>query len=51
MTIDDPVAFARPWTVVIQYRRLKDIDRLIPYDCEENDRNPVVDGKLTIKTP
>ncbi len=51
MTIDDPVTFARPWTVLIRYRRLKDIDRLIPYDCEENDRNPVVDGKLTIKTP
>ena len=51
MTIDDPVAFSRPWKVVIQYRRLTDIDRLLPYDCEENDRNPVVDGKLTIKAP
>lgn len=51
MTIEDPVAFVRPWKVAIQYRRITDIDRLIPYDCEENDRNPVVDGKLTIKAP
>ena len=48
MTIDDPVAFARPWTVKIRYRRVTDLDRMTNYDCAENDRNPIVDGKLTV---
>jgi len=26
-----------------------DLDRLGNYDCVQNDRNPVVDGKLTIR--
>jgi hypothetical protein len=25
-----------------------DLDRMTNYDCTENDRNPVVDGKLTV---
>jgi len=48
MTIEDPVALARPWTVKIRYRRVTDLDRMTNYDCEENDRNPVVDGQLTV---
>ncbi len=51
MTIEDPIAFARSWQMTFVYRRLTDIDRLVPYDCEENDRNPVVNGKLMIKAP
>jgi hypothetical protein len=48
MTIEDPVALARPWTVKIRYRRVTDLSRITNYDCAENDRNPVVDGKLTV---
>jgi hypothetical protein len=48
MTIEDPVALARPWTVKIRYRRVTDLPRMINYDCSENDRNPIVDGKLTV---
>jgi hypothetical protein len=48
MTIEDPVAFARPWTVKIRYHRARGIGRVTNYDCTENDRNPVVDGKLTV---
>jgi hypothetical protein len=47
LTIEDPVRFVRPWTMKVHYSRVRDIDRLIPYDCEA-DRNPVIDGKLTI---
>jgi hypothetical protein len=39
MTIEDPVAFVKPWTFTIRYQRLK-ADRLVAYDCDENDRNP-----------
>lgn len=51
MTIEDPVTLARPWVVTLKYRRVMDLDRLPPHDCTENDRNPVVDGKLTIAPP
>ena len=51
MTIEDPVAFTRPWTVKILYRRVRNLPRLGNYDCVENDRNPVVDGKLGVSPP
>jgi hypothetical protein len=51
MIIEDPVAFTRPWRVTLRYRRVSELDRLWPSDCYENDRNPVVDGKLTIAPP
>jgi hypothetical protein len=50
MTIEDPVAFLRAWQVTIRYSRVKGLDRFIGYDCE-NDRNPIVDGHLTIAPP
>ena len=51
LTIDDPVALARPWQMTLRYKRLRNMRRMIPYDCEENDRNPVVDGKIGIASP
>jgi hypothetical protein len=51
MTIDDPVAFERPWKLELAYKRVKNLERLGNYDCAENDRNPVIDGKLTIAPP
>jgi hypothetical protein len=51
MTIEDPVTLARPWTVKIHYRRVKGLERMTNYDCTQNDRNPVVNGKLTVAPP
>ena len=48
LTIEDPVALARAWQMTLKFRRVAELSRMIPYDCAENDRNPVVDGKLTI---
>ena len=42
MTIEDPERLNRPWSIVIRYRRITDMDRMIPVDCFENDRNPVI---------
>jgi hypothetical protein len=51
LTIDDPVALAKPWSMTLRYKRLRNMRRMIPYDCDENDRNPVVDGKIGVATP
>lgn len=48
LTIEDPVAFARPWRITLRYRRVAGMDRIRNFTCEENDRNPVVDGKLIV---
>jgi hypothetical protein len=48
LTMLDPSALARPWTVTIPYERVAGVDRMVHGDCNENDRNPVVDGKLTV---
>jgi hypothetical protein len=48
MTIDDPLRFSQPWQVTFRFTRLAGMDRMIEFDCDENDRNPLVDGKLTV---
>jgi hypothetical protein len=48
LTIEDPVALARAWQITLRFHRVTQLNRMIPYDCTENDRNPVVNGKLTI---
>jgi hypothetical protein len=48
MTIEDPVALERPWRIRLTYRRVTNLDRMIYHNCTENDRNPVVDGRITI---
>jgi hypothetical protein len=48
LTVEDPVALTQPWRTTIPYERMKGLDRMVHGDCNENDRNPVVDGKLTI---
>ena len=47
LTIYDPVALTHPIHETIKYQRVKDLDRLIYDDCRENERNPVVDGRIT----
>jgi hypothetical protein len=51
LTIEDPIALAAPWQITLRFKRLTEMSRMLPYDCTENDRNPVVDGKLTITNP
>ena len=51
LTIEDPVALAHPWRITEIYGRATDLNRMIGFDCTENDRNPVVNGKLTISAP
>jgi hypothetical protein len=51
MTIDDPRRFVHPWKLTIRYKRVLDIDRMFPTDCTENDRNPIVNGKVTLAQP
>jgi hypothetical protein len=38
MTIDDPVAFTKPWTVTRHYKRAKDYE-IMEFVCTENNRN------------
>jgi hypothetical protein len=47
ITISDPIALTGPWRLILPYRRTS-LDRLVHGDCLENDRNPMVNGKLTI---
>lgn len=49
MTIEDPVALTQPWKITIPYQRVTDLDRMVHGLCDENDRNPVVDGKITLE--
>jgi hypothetical protein len=48
LTIEDKIAFTQPWKVTLPYERVKDLDRMVHGLCDENDRNPVVDGKIII---
>jgi hypothetical protein len=41
ITLEDPVAFTRPWTVTKTYRKLEGDVRIMDYACAENNRNPV----------
>jgi hypothetical protein len=48
LTIEDPLTLARPWQMTLAFNRVKGAGRLLPYDCTENDRNPIIEGKMTI---
>ena len=46
MTLEDPVAFTRPWTAIKRYKKLKAGSRVYDYACAENQRNVMTtDGK------
>jgi hypothetical protein len=51
LTIDDPLTLAHPWTVTLRFTRVTEMNRMIPTNCAENDRNPVIDGKMLLTTP
>lgn len=48
LTMEDPAALKEPWKITIPYQRVTTLDRMVHGLCDENERNPVVDGKLTI---
>lgn len=48
ITVNDPVALSRPWQLTRRYLRDPNVNRIIDQVCVENDRNPVVNGKMTI---
>jgi hypothetical protein len=48
MTIDDPVALTRPWTIVKRFRKLPKGTYIFDYACAENNRNPVDANGRTI---
>lgn len=41
ITVEDPLAFTRPWTVTKTYRKIEGDVRIMDYACAENNRNPV----------
>ena len=48
ITIDDPVAFTKPWRVLRHYKRAKNYE-IMDFACSENNRNPVdASGKNTL---
>ncbi|MGZ3280275.1 MAG: hypothetical protein ACXU82_02605 [Caulobacteraceae bacterium] len=51
MTISDPVLFSAPWHVSRTYTRVTGINHMVHEDCSGLNRNPVVDGKLTLAPP
>lgn len=48
MTLEDPVAFTRPWHVVKRYRKLPVGTRAYDYACGENQRNIVTPSGKTL---
>jgi hypothetical protein len=49
LTIEDPIAFTKPWVVTRRYSRNTDKDaRMENVSSLENNRNPIVNGQTTI---
>jgi hypothetical protein len=47
ITLVDPKAFSKPWTVIKTYKRAPPDFKLMPYVCLENNRNPIApDGTI-----
>ena len=51
LTIEDPVSLTHATTLTVRYKRVTSIDRMVHGDCTENDRNPVVNGEITLEPP
>jgi hypothetical protein len=51
LTIEDPLALVRAWQITLTFKRVTEMNRMLAYDCTENERNPVVDGKMIITNP
>ncbi len=47
-TVEDPVALTKPIHATITYTRVTDFNRMIEEtDCEQNERDPIVNGRFT----
>ena len=47
-TVEDPIALTRPIHAVFTYVRVTDFNRMLEEaDCEENERDPIVNGRVT----
>jgi hypothetical protein len=46
MIIEDPAALTQPWKVTKPWRRVTDTNRMIDEVCQENNRNPIENGKI-----
>ena len=51
LQVDDPVSLASPWHLTLTFRRVTEMNRMIPVDCVENERTQIVDGKMIITNP
>jgi hypothetical protein len=49
MTIYDATQFIKPWSLTRRYQHVQGITRMVHEDCEGNDRNPIVNGRFTLK--
>lgn len=50
-TVEDPLALTKPIHAVMNYVRVTDFNRMIEEaDCEENERDPVVNGRFNTVT-
>jgi hypothetical protein len=46
--VEDPVALTKPIHTTITYARVTDFNRMVEEtDCEQNERDPIVDGRFT----
>ena len=41
LTVNDPVAFTKPWTVKKSFKRAPPKTEIMEYVCQENNRNPI----------
>lgn len=48
LTITDPIAFTHPWQLTRRYYRVPNMTRLVEEECGGNERDVLVNGKLTI---
>ncbi len=48
MTLEDPVAFSRPWQVTKRFRKLPEGSRVYDYACAENNRNRLTPSGKTL---
>ncbi len=51
LTIDDPVALTKPFTITFKYKRVTDTNRMVDEaECDStSDRNPIVNGRFTFE--
>jgi hypothetical protein len=51
MTILDPGALEHPWVMTLIHHHVANMPHILDRDCAESDRNPIVDGKISIAPP